>query len=317
MSIFIRRSLEIEIYTIGYPIQGESIVFIILVDDRNIYSGVVDCYEESLNITMDLLKAKGIDKLDFICWTHTDEDHSAGLDQILDDYTSEITKVIIPEEIENIEYEYSERVRATLDKLKSNRGRHKTYKVQTISDNKKLQEIEFRNEIGESYLFNIWSVAPSSELVRDKKTNKTLKKNDYSIMLKIGLGELRFLLGGDVENTTFEKFEDWYLNEGSYDFIKTPHHTSKNANKLLSFLSPEIRSGIVCSTVFKKGRSNHPEENSIKQYRSYCNEFYCTNNLKGTNEASYGMVGVKYDVIHKSVKRIELKGNASIIYEKV
>ena len=94
-------NLYLEVYLLGYPGQGESILFLIkTIEDKDVilYSGVIDSYENNgTNKTIELLECLNIKKLNFLCWTHPDIDHSLGIDTILQRYTNKETRVVLPD----------------------------------------------------------------------------------------------------------------------------------------------------------------------------------------------------------------------------
>ena len=61
-------------------------------DGNIIYSGLVDCYvNEKENVVSDLLVTEHVSRLDFVCWTHPHDDHTVGLDKIVNDFCDEKT----------------------------------------------------------------------------------------------------------------------------------------------------------------------------------------------------------------------------------
>ena len=99
--IFFEEKLVIETYLIGYKLEGEAVLFFVRTDGAISFSGIVDCFctVENDKVT-EILKKNKVDKLDFICWTHPDFDHSKGLKDIIDMYASEKTSIWIPEGID-------------------------------------------------------------------------------------------------------------------------------------------------------------------------------------------------------------------------
>lgn len=314
-NVILKDKLSIELYLIGYKNIGESIVFIVYCDNIIIYSGVVDSYEQDINKTVDILERKNIKKLDFICWTHPDEDHSIGIDTLLNNYTSENTTVFIPESINGEEYDYNHRVKCTFDildeVLKSRKSN--TFKVKSASDYKVLEMFSFdRGALGKEE-FKIVSIAPNSTILRKNNFNTTFKKNDYSIGLLITLGKFTMLLSGDIENRTIENMEYYYIPE-IIDYIKTPHHTSDTSDKLLNYIN-DNSCQIACTTVYKKGKINLPNKSIIDLYRSKAKNFYCAGDKSKDSVSEYGAITMKCDILKKEIS-INLEGNAYPIYEK-
>ncbi|MEG2246655.1 MAG: hypothetical protein RSC84_04320 [Peptostreptococcaceae bacterium] len=312
-NIILRDKLIIDIYLIGYKNIGESLIFIIYCDERIVYSGVVDSYEQEQNKTIEILKENNIDKLNFICWTHPDEDHSIGIDTLLEDYTDINTKVILPEGIDGEEYSYNERIKNTFNQINENLISRKNdrFKVYSASDNKILECFMFDRGIKGKEEFKIVSIAPNTMITRRNKFNTTLKKNDYSIALILTLGSFTVLLSGDIENKTIDKFDYFYIPE-IIDYIKTPHHTSDSSDKLINFLDENSKCEVACTTVYKKGKVNLPKKEVIEKYKKLVKNFYCTDSNKKDYKDKYGIIKISCDIINKQFTT-ELKGNATIV----
>lgn len=311
--IFVREKLIVETFLIGYRNEGESIVFIIYVDDDAFYTGVIDCYEyNSLNKTAEILSENGIEELDFICWTHPDEDHSIGMDILIEKYASEKTEIYLPGYINGEEYSYNKRIKNTFDKINQTvkSRKVKKYRVSDISDYKVLDHKNFNYGGIEGYEFSIFSISPDSQILRSNNFNDTFKKNDYSIGLILNLGEFNFLFASDIENRTINKMKDFYLPE-IIDYIKVPHHASSSSDSLLKYLNYENKCELACTTVFKK--SKLPDKNIIEKYKDYAREFYSTGKLGTSDTEDYGIINVKCDIINKKMKTF-LEGNSEKIF---
>lgn len=313
-NILLNGRLSIKVYLVGYENIGESIVFFVCEDNRIVYSGVVDSYEKEYNKTVEILKENNVEKLDFICWTHPDEDHSLGIDILLKEFTSADTKVIIPESISGDEYAYNKRISETFSIIEQNLKSKKkdTFAVKSASDNKILEYFTFdRGALGKEE-FKILSIAPNSEIVRKDDFNKSFKKNDYSIALIITLGHFTILLSGDIENKTIETLQ-WYSVPEIIDYIKTPHHTSSSSNKLLKYIE-DSSCEIACTTVYRNGSTNLPDSNIIDLYKGKAKNFYCVGKKQKDDDQCYGIFKIECDIIEKKLY-LNLEGNAIPIYE--
>lgn len=57
----------------------------------------MDCYEErSENVAIELLEAEGLECFDFVCWTHPHDDHTVGMENVIEDYCDDKTLFWIP-----------------------------------------------------------------------------------------------------------------------------------------------------------------------------------------------------------------------------
>lgn len=306
--------LSIRLYLIGYKNIGESIIFFICEDERIVYSGVVDSYEIDENKTIKILEDNNVEYLDFICWTHPDEDHSLGIDTLLERYTNSNTKVIIPENISGEECSYNDRIRDTFNIIDDNLKSRKKNKfiVKSASDTKTLELFDFdRGALGKEE-FKIVSIAPNSTILRRDEFNQSFKKNDYSVALVITLGYFTILLSGDIENKTIDKLE-WFSIPEIIDYIKTPHHTSKSSDKLIENIK-DLSCEIACTTVYKNGTTNLPDNKIIELYKRKARSFYCVGKKEKDDDENYGIILVECDILNKMLY-VNLEGNAFPIYE--
>ena len=92
--------------------EGETILFFIRADGGVSFSGLVDCYRsKDIDIVSSVLRESGVKKLNFICWTHPDLDHSKGLKEMIKQYSSSDTNIWIPEGVDAKEISCSEEVK--------------------------------------------------------------------------------------------------------------------------------------------------------------------------------------------------------------
>lgn len=319
MSLFINdiRELCFSIYVIGYSDQGESILLILKEksSEKVLYSIVVDCYEEdNLHKTIELLTTNNINNIHLLCWTHPDEDHSKGLLKLINEKCNSSTIFLLPEGVYGKETDvinYNDEDIKVINKINSF-NENRNYTVRSVSVHPELCQPILKNIYKDSInptsvTFAISALAPCSPVLRRRIENepKKVKKNDFSIALLINIGELQFLLSGDIENQTIGMIGKEYLSD--LCFIKTPHHTSKSSNILLKKLDNSNKVSVVCTTVYA---SNFlPDPDLISEYKKYCEKFHSTG-LKSDNGESFGIVEYEFDVVEKEISKLELFGNA-------
>lgn len=316
--IFYENSLEFEINLIGYKQQGESIIFYILADGKVVYTGLVDCYKlNSRNYVVDFLEEKGIKTLDFICWTHPHDDHTRGLDEVLDRFCTSNTKFWTTDIQPNDYKLYSEESTQVYKRIKNIHLLRKKEKI-TIKYAKDHTILEKMICTGISqYLFQIDSFAPNSTILAEKKfMNKDEQGNLYSMGLIINIGRYFILLGGDVENPTISLLEDYEL-ENPIDYIKIPHHGSPTGifiidrMRALNVLAPSVAT----TTVYRKG-SIPKIETMIKYQKWGTKEIYCTGTISGTEaeKDEYGVVRTNFDILEEREYKIEtvIEKNATL-----
>lgn len=313
--ILFNDSLILDVYLIGYNGIGESIIFIVKADDKVSYTGVIDCYEyNGLNKTIDILRAEKIKFINFLCWTHPDEDHSLGIDKILK-YANKNSLIFLPEDIDGSELQYNDRIKDTFSIISRILGRKRNFNVMSVSDSKNLDERKYKGYIGKSeiYPFCIKSISPNSSLLRKRKLSQrqSLHKNDYSIGLILSLGEFDLLFSGDIENTTINNLRLESI-PSKFNYIKVPHHTSKSSSNLLKILDGNLESEIACTTSYSQ--YNLPDVNLIKKYSYYAQKFYCTDCINPSKmiDEDFGIVKVTFDIV-RSVALINKQGRAEEI----
>lgn len=312
---FFTNSLILEVYLIGYTNKGESIVFFFKTDNTICYSGVVDCYEyKSVNKTIELLKKENLETIDFLCWTHPHDDHSIGIETLLEQYCDDHTKIwltdIYPDKIEECGYSKSSIKMYTniKSRVRTQKSRIKFAKDDTTLD-------RFRCVGCETYLIEIKSFAPNSTIIAERKElNQDEEGNPYSIGLSIFAGKFNIMLCGDVENKTIERFDESFFDT-PIDYIKIPHHGSSTGNLLPKILK---RFGIdapsvATSTVYSQ--HNLPEEAVLMDYKKWhTKEIYITSHLSSdSNKETYGIVFTSFDILENREYPIEtsLQGNST------
>lgn len=300
-------SLRADIHLIGYPPMGESQVFILkdIVTETVYYSAVIDCYTyESINKTIDILNEYGLKKIDLLCWTHPDDDHSIGINDLVELFCTPDTKILLPEGIYGSPQDlvkYTPEILEFFQSIKTN-NQNKNYNVNSATvitgQTQGVEKIIFTESLRE-IKFHIKVLAPCSAIIRRRMENGLSKKNDISIALIIELGELSFFLTGDIENQTINLLPAEQLANLTY--LKTPHHTSKSSNSLLSIFSG-FKGGYkipyTCSTAYRK--HDLPNEELIDDYRFYTDSFFTTHD-DGSSEV-YGIIKVEFNPFDNSAE---------------
>lgn len=192
------------------------------------------------------LKSQGISQLDYIFLTHSDEDHTNGIVEILKDtdYMGlEIGKLVLPD-IEKQDESYQE-----LKKLCERAG------IATIlmkkGDRITMGDLEI------SCLHPYFSYDWQSE-------------NDYSLTLQLQYKKFSGLLTGDLEDRGEKELEALT----HVDYLKVAHHGSKGSSgkEFLQKISPDI-------SVLSAGKNNrygHPSFEVIERLAKVGSRSYCT-----------------------------------------
>lgn len=326
--IYVSNSDEIQLYIIGYESMGESIVLNI----ANKFFGVIDCYRtDNLFITKSILESIETKNLNFICWTHTDEDHTKGMLELFD-YVNEDTVFIMPEGIP-----YKELIaKVDLNSCKYcdeeivgifNAIKDKIKRYNFISANSSTSIYSFNLKLMndmKTTTVNIECFAPLSSVVRDSQI-KTIdelineskkiheKPNRYSVGLIINFitdeTSRKICLTGDVDEITINNMHPINRKKifGNNYIIKLPHHGSNNPNKILTNKIVTYFDYAV-STSYKQ--HDLPRKDIMESYKKCCS----TGVISKTNskDGNYGCVVYKIPIFNllKDKNEVSYVGSA-------
>lgn len=124
---------------------------------------------------------------------------------------------------------------------------------------------------------------------------------------------MNFLFGGDMEKYTIQALIE--ENDDSlprvFNYIKIPHHGSKNAENMIEYLKWDnsIKSEFASTSVFTQ--KNLPRKEVLKKYREVVDEIACTSNIED-DIYGQGMICLKYDVMKREVIK-EFWGTAKVV----
>lgn len=316
--------LELHIHVLGYYPKGESIL-VVLWDGYNsavLRSILIDSYQaEGVNKFTNLFNQYSINtnKLDYIIWTHPDLDHSVGIPDIVQNYTNNKTKILVPN---GLKVELFRSMNGDLFKAYKSLKKGLVYPVGTTELYANCPNIldYYSDGIMDDIPFSIEIVAPYSErafIVTEFL--KKLKKNDISIAFNIRFGQYRFFFGGDSTNYVFDRISDEYLSDTI--FVKIPHHSSKTSDhlpdKYFGLFNKEAENNMVLtsiSTIFEENRTHLPDITVLEKYKQISDNILLTNN-KSDIEFYYGIWSLRYKL--NTLTAISKKEGDAIVYYKV
>lgn len=329
--------LQLNVYLIGYKNQGESII--LEFEDSSwgkSLCGVIDCYKyNDRNITLEILKEKNISNLEFVFWTHPDDDHSKGLEEILNEYspprlsflgvsgglsTTEVYKSISEDDNDYMVQIFS-KINDSLDDLQAD--------FHNIHHNTRIFKMPFSLN-SQTIDFSIRPFAPLCAICTKEKIKlfkdiineesySTELKNKISLGLLIEFNNRKICLTGDIINSGL--VGDNYLIRlkelfSDIDFFKIPHHGGRTSDIFLSLLSStNAKSKAINIAGVTKYNKANPNMEIIDRYKKKSNEVYCTSNIinEDKNEADYGILKLK--IPFDTTKKIEVStiGNAVLV----
>lgn len=190
------------------------------------------------------LKAQGIEEIDYLIETHSDDDHSGGMEKIVQNL--DVLNVYMPQNA----------IAESQIKDKTN--------IKVFSD---LEQIY---NLGNA-TWKVLSVDNSEEV-------KENGDNDTSIVIQLNYKDNKFLFMGDATN----KIEKQLLNKEileKVDVLKVGHHGS-NTSSSENFLNVILPKYSIIS-VDNSEYSKHPSENTIERLNSINSKIYRTD-VNGT-----------------------------------
>lgn len=241
------EELTVSILDIG---QGESI-FIEFPNGKTLIMDGGGFYKNSLDVgkvvIAPFLWNRGIDHIDYMVATHSDNDHIRGLDSVLDLFPVK-TFLTFGDNITGF-------------RMKRLYARAKEKKVQLISL-KKDQAFK----IGESQLIPLHP-DPNESLEENTRGDENTRRvnNDLSLVLRFNYQSFSMLFTGDIGNKTEEKLIKSYPDL-KVDILKGPHHGSRFSNSE-SFIEATRPDAVVFSSGYLN-RMNHPHPKTLSRYKN-------------------------------------------------
>lgn len=208
--------------------QGDSI-FVELPDEECM---LIDAGESEYGKTVtDYISTSGYDKIDYLVATHPHADHIGGMREGVNSFN--IGKVYMPKVAANTKT--YENLLKDIDK--------KGLKINTAKAGV--------NILSEENL-DIDIIAPNSNSYEDI--------NNYSAVVKITYGDVRFLFMGDAEAES----ENEITTDVSADFIKIGHHGSRSSSS--EKFVKRVGAKYAAVSVAEENDYNHPVEEIIKRW---------------------------------------------------
>lgn len=321
------RDLSVQVYLIGYQTQGESILFLIKEKDIVVFSALIDSYElDGVNKSIEILKSAGVTNLDFICWSHPDEDHTVGMLRVLQEFCNR-TCFLSPYGVNGKSHdviEYGTEGKLIMDFIggishlpKREKHIHYTASVCPLQSSS-IMTVTFSDKLGRDIVLSIFAHSPiSTQINRYIWTEpKKLKKNFFSISLLFNLGGEQFLFPSDVENSTIRK-----MNVEDFDnvlLLKTPHHTSSSSDSLYSWFR-KIGYKIPLSLTTVNTQYGLPDKNVIESNADVFDLLYSTDTSEEESLVKYGCIEYNCKLLKGNVrtdmeKHITLYGHAKRIF---
>lgn len=228
-------------------------------------TALIDCGKTSKgSVVSEFVSSLDVNTIDYLIYTHQDEDHIGGGATIFNDFT-----------VKNL---YRPKVLSKSEEISY--GNPNGYKVSTTKayDNSILAGY---NEDGCVMYYSQAGIEISGSDYSMKflspTQNNYTDNNSYSAVIKLELDGRSFLLTGDAEFEIEQELIDLYDSSLDVDVLKVAHHGSKTAtsSEYLSYVQPEYA---VISVAYRKGWE-FPHEEVLTNLKDVGAEVYRTDQL--------------------------------------
>ena len=237
--------LQVSILDVG---QGESI-FIEFPNRKTMILDGGGFYKNSLDVgkvvVAPFLWNRGIDHIDYLVATHSDQDHISGLESLADLFS-----------IGNFLDGFSDLDDSRIDQLRQKVLSRKAVLVPL--------QTGIPLNIGE---VKLTPLHPDAQFILQTIANKKSKVgNELSLVLRLEYREFSMLLTGDIGKST----EEYLIQKGvslQAEFLKSPHHGSRFSNSS-SFISTVQPQAVIFSSGYLN-RMQHPHPEVIERYKDF------------------------------------------------
>ena len=220
--------------------QGDA-TLIQLPDGKNMLidgGGVFGNFDIGESVVAPYLWDHGIEKVDFLIPTHSDNDHIEGLFYVLKEMRAGAlwTNSLIP-------------------------FKTKLTQLENLARKKKVP-IPDKNIYINNLNIKIEKIHPTKEFVSNYFDRN---ENNFSTVLKLSYGAISFLFASDIEKEAEEYLVRKYGNKLRSTILKVPHHGSKTSSttRFINAVNPEVA---VISAGFLN-RFHHPAKKVIERYK--------------------------------------------------
>lgn len=206
----------------------------------------------------EFIKAQNIDKIDYLIETHSDSDHSGGIQTIVRNF--DIGKIYMPKSAIAKSELNSEAISIFEDLNKEYNLGNSTWKVLSVDNSEDVKEYE---------------------------------DNNTSIVIQLNYGDTKYLFTGDCESKIENKLiKDNKLEE--VDVLKVSHHGSSSSStaEFLSKVSPQYS----VISVNNDESKHHPAESTISNLKEIKSEIYRTD-IDGTIWLNSDGKDIKFDFL--------------------
>ncbi len=220
--------------------KGESILVIFPNNSTMLVDGGMP---SSYKILESTLKQHAVSQIDVMVGTHADQDHIAGLTQVLEDPDFEVEKLLISH-------------------VPSNTATYRKFLEKTAERGIVPQIVFSDHAIDIDDLVRVMVLSPPLEGISEGP-NASLS-NSNALVILMEYGNISFLLTSDATHMTERWLVDRY--DLDIDIMNGPHHGSKysSTNEFIDKVTPQL----VIFSADSNNEYGHPHKETIERYTS-------------------------------------------------
>lgn len=310
-------NLSLEVHTVGYPEMGESIVTFLKDGTRVLLTVITDSFKtDNADEVKHILEANGHPSVNIFIWTHPDEDHSVGIESLLDEFDSQRDATVYMPANMSKDIMTCDAARKAFDYLVKNYDTGRRYQLRpilTIGNQVVTQNgFEIHERLTNRTITGNFSfLLPDSSLTMRRSYHGAKNAgdmNDFSLVFVLELNGIRYLFGGDMTKQSIqfiERKDCSYLE--NIRFVKIPHHGSTEPLKLVDKLVPyQSGKAVATTTVFK---ATHPYKDALDKYAEICEHVFSTDR----GPESYGSIRLDFSVTRMYIPSPVFRGNAKVV----
>lgn len=304
--------------------DGEGILILFLSKDEVFRTISIDCCKAVIsgtesNLLEKVLKSFKVDKIDCFVWTHPHEDHTKGLDTLIDSFYRKSSIGVLPKQIYGNDNDIVKMKDYPMTVLKKFNSKFKKKNLKSIDCQCKEMCSVYAFNIEDTLTGHIASVqlyclTPMAFLLDDKRrTGKKISDtylNDISLSLILDIDGYSFFFGGDASDKTLKECNTDSLYKCRW--IKVPHHASKTSSNVISYFNNSVDSAAVISFLSQQ----LPNSEVLRKYQGITQQIYVTQKEK-TDVSGFGMIRYCYTFKDSAVQlKVTRYGNAYKYDEK-
>lgn len=313
------NEFTIRIFVVGgQKGDGEGILILFFNGSNVIRTISIDCcqtiiHERECNLLCELLEHFHVENIDCFVWTHPHDDHSKGLDGLVDKYYRKSSIGIIPKQIYGVGNDIVKMRPTSMKVLRKINSKFSKKNLKSIDcqENEKRCVYSFQLEdIFSSRILpvSLYCLTPIDFILDDKRrNNQTISDsllNEISLSLILDVDGYCFFFGGDAPDKTLKETDRQSLY--GCKWVKIPHHGSKSSMNAVSSFNRAVDSAVAVSFLSQK----LPNKEVIERYKTVTNQIYITQKSK-EDPHPFGMVEYLYSFKDSRVQlKITRYGNA-------